>query len=67
MKSDWCNICVSVPWRSTKTWRDIKTWLLDNVGPNDYNMLGADPTNYKNRIVCFAWEEDAALFALKWK
>ena len=66
-KNYWCTIPVSVPWRSTGQFRDIRIWLLDNV-PNygDYEFVGVDLTNTKNRKYYFAREEDAAMFALRW-
>jgi len=66
MKKDWCNIPVSVPWRSTWHFLDLRIWLLDNVNELDYDFVGADPKNYKNRIYYFAKEKDALMFMLKW-
>jgi len=66
MKSDWCNIQVSVPWRSSGHFRDLRIWLLDNVNELDYDFDGADPNNQANRIVYFAKEQDAVWFRLKW-
>lgn len=58
---------VSVPWRSTGQWRDLQIWLLDNVPRYaDYVFIGADIKNTRNRIYCFAYEKDAALFTLRW-
>lgn len=63
----WCNIPVSVPWRSTGHFRDLRIWLLDNV-PNhgDYEFVGVDSNNPDNRIYYFSREEDAIFFTLRW-
>lgn len=66
MKSDWCNIRVSVPWRSIGQFRDLRIWLLDNVKETDYDFDGVDPNNQDNRIYWFARKEDAILFSLRW-
>lgn len=65
MKTDWCNIPVSVPWRSTGQFRDLRIWLLDNVNERDWDFDGADPKNAENRIFYFAHRKDAMWFALK--
>lgn len=65
-KRDWCNIPVSVPWRSTGHFRDLQIWLIDNIDSLDWNIEGADYNNLDNRIVRFARERDAVLFALRW-
>lgn len=65
-KRDWCNIPVSVPWRSTGNFRDLQIWLLDNINSLDYNLDGVDYNDLDNRIVYFARERDAVLFALRW-
>lgn len=65
-KRDWCNIPVSVPWRSTGHFRDLQIWLIDNIDSLDWNIEGADYNNLDNRIVNFAYERDAVLFALRW-
>ena len=62
----WCTIPVSVPWRSTGQFRDLRIWLLDNVLNMDYDYFGVDYENTNNRKYYFAREEDAALFALRW-
>jgi hypothetical protein len=65
----WCNIPVSIPWRSSGNFRDIQIWLLDNV-PNhsNYEYAGMDYTrpSKDKRVYYFAHEEDAAMFALRW-
>jgi len=66
----WCTIPVSVPWRSTGHFRDLRIWLLDNV-PNhgDYEFAGVDSDllpNKDNRVYYFAHEEDAIMFSLRW-
>lgn len=66
MKRDWCNIPVSVPWRSTGQFRDLRIWLLDNVNERDWDFDGADHVNAENRIFYFARKQDATAFALKW-
>lgn len=67
MRSDWCNIRVSVPWRGTGHFRDLRIWLLDNVNELDYEFKGMDLDNSSNRIFYFALKEDATMFALRWK
>ena len=66
MKSDWCNIRVSVPWRSSGKFRDLQIWLIDNVKDTDYEFKGMDPNNSNNRIFYFALKSDAVQFALRW-
>lgn len=66
MKQDWCNIPVSVPWRSTGHFRDLQIWLIDNLNTLDWDIVGADMNNLDNRIVMFARSRDAVLFALRW-
>ena len=63
----WCNIPVSFPWYSTGQFRDLRIWLLDNV-PNhdDYEFGVVDRPFFETRIIYFAREEDAAMFALRW-
>ena len=66
----WCNIPVSVPWRSTGQYRDLRIWLLDHV-PNhsDYELGGHDYDYHPDkdhRVVYFAREQDATMFALRW-
>lgn len=63
---DWCNIPVSVPWRSTGHFRDLRIWLIDNVNSLDWTIDGVDYNDLNNRIVRFAQERDAILFALRW-
>lgn len=65
-KHDWCNIPVSVTWRSTGQWRDLRIWLIDNVHDLDYDLAGVDLENYDKRVIYFAREQDATAFALKW-
>jgi hypothetical protein len=65
MKLDWCNIQVSIPWRSTGHFRDLQIWLLDNVDERDWDFDGADTKNPNNRLFYFAKERDACLFALR--
>lgn len=66
MKSDWCNIQVSVPWRGTRSFRDLRIWLIDNVHDTDYEFKGMDNYNSDNRIFWFARKPDAVQFALRW-
>ena len=66
MKRDWCNIPVSVSWRSTGNYRDLQIWLIDNIDSLDWYIDGLDFNNPNNRIVRFARERDAVLFALQW-
>lgn len=65
-KHDWCNIPVSVPWRSSGHFQDLRIWLIDNINSLDYNLDGVDYNDLSNRIVYFAYERDAVLFALRW-
>lgn len=65
-RRDWCNIPVSVPWRSTGHYRDVQIWLIDNIDSLDWDLDGLDFNNPNNRIVRFARERDAVLFALRW-
>jgi len=62
----WCYIPVSVPWRSSGNFRDLRIWLLDNVPATDWEIEGHDPKNLDNRIVRFTKKQDAVLFALRW-
>ena len=66
MKSDWCNIKVSVPWRSSGHFRDLRIWLLDNVEYTDYYFHGGDPNIEGNRLYYFVRKEDAVWFSLMW-
>jgi hypothetical protein len=66
MKADWCNIPVSLPWRGSGHFRDLRIWLLDNVDERDWDFDGVDPKNSNNRIYYFAREKDANWFALRW-
>ena len=65
-KEERCNIPVSVPWRSTGTWRDVRIWLIGNIKDANYDLGGVDMLNLDNRIVRFAREQDAVLFSLTW-
>jgi hypothetical protein len=65
-KRDWCNIPVSVPWRSPGQWRDLRIWLQENVNDMDYDDAGVDLADYNKRVIYFAKEKDAAWFALRW-
>jgi hypothetical protein len=66
-KRDWCNIPVSVPWRSTGQWRDLRIWLIENVHDMDYDAYaGVDLEDYDRRVFYFAQKKDAVLFALRW-
>lgn len=65
MKRYWCNIPVSIPWRSTGNFRDLQVWLLDNIHDTDWEIEGADFNNLNNRIIRFANKKDAVLFALR--
>jgi hypothetical protein len=62
----WCTIPVSVPWRSTGHFRDLRIWLLDNVSDYNYEFDGVDHPFTDNRVYYFALEQDAAMFALRW-
>ncbi len=66
MKADWCNIPVSLPWRGSGHFRDLRIWLLDNVDERDWDFDGVDPKNSNNRIYYFAREKDANWFSLRW-
>ena len=58
---------ISVRYCGTGQWRDLRIWLLDNVHNRDsYVIDGADMNNYQNRVVRFAYEKDAIMFALRW-
>lgn len=63
---DHCNIPIKILYRGTREWRDLRLWLLDNVGPEDYVLAGSDLNHYSLRVVWFAHERDAVLFALRW-
>lgn len=65
-KADWCNIRVSVPWRSTGHFRDLRIWLLDNVNQSDYDFVGVEGNEVDNRVFYFAFEKNAMLFTLRW-
>ena len=65
-RSDWCNIKVSVPWRGTRNFRDLRIWLIDNVRDIDYEFKGMDLSDANNRIFYFALEKDATMFSLRW-
>jgi hypothetical protein len=66
MKSDWCNIPVSLPWRGSDHFRDLRIWLLDNIDECDWDFDGSDPKNQENRIYYFAKKQDATTFSLRW-
>jgi hypothetical protein len=66
VKDDWCNIRVSVPWRGTRSFRDLRIWLIENVKDTDYEFKGMDNVNSDNRIFWFAYEQDAMMFTLIW-
>ena len=59
-------ISVWVPWRSTGHWRDVRIWLLDNVEAGYYQVMGSGDSHHTTRVVDFASEKDATLFALRW-
>lgn len=65
-KRDWCTIPVTVPWRSTGQWRDLRIWLIENVHDMDYDAAGIDLADYNNRVFYFAQKKDAVMFALRW-
>lgn len=65
-KRDWCNIAVSVPWRSHGQWRDLRIWLQENVNDMDYDAAGVDLEAYDRRVFYFARKKDAVWFALRW-
>lgn len=65
-KRDWCNIAVSVPWRSPGQWRDLRIWLQENVHDMDYDAAGTDLMDLHHRVFYFARAKDATLFALRW-
>lgn len=66
-KKSWCTIPVSVQWRSTGQFRDLRIWLLDNISADNYEFggLGHDPFT-DHRVYYFAREQDATLFSLRW-
>ena len=66
MKADWCNIRVSVPWRSNRHFRDLRIWLLDNINDLDYDFMGVEFGDLDNRIYYFARQDDAVMFTLRW-
>lgn len=66
MKQDWCNIPVSVPWRSSGNYRDMQIWLIDNLDLLDWDLDGVDMNDLNRRIVRFARQKDAVLFSLRW-
>jgi hypothetical protein len=65
-KRDRCNIAVSVTYRSTGQWRDLRIWLIDNVHDMDYDAAGVDLQDYDRRVIYFARSKDAMWFALRW-
>ena len=67
MEKYWCKIPVSIPWKSSGHFRDVRIWLLDNVPHHgSYHFDGVDFQNMNNRVYYFEKEKDAALFALRW-
>jgi ABC-type taurine transport system substrate-binding protein len=66
MKADWCNIKISVPFRSTDHFYKLFGWLKENVDNRDYDFVGMDYEREDNRIIYFAQEKDAVLFVLRW-
>lgn len=61
-----CSVRVSIPWKSTGNFRDLRCWLIDNIHEDDYVLYGADLNYYNNRVVYFRYEQDAILFKLRW-
>lgn len=64
MRDGWYR--VSVSWRGTGHFRDLRIWLMDNVRDHMYVLDGVDLNDYEKRVVCFARKQDAVLFALRW-
>jgi hypothetical protein len=64
--SSYPTIRVSVPWRGTGHFRDLRIWLIDNVRDSDYYHDGEDHNDPDHRIVVFSRQDDAAMFALRW-
>lgn len=60
------SIKISVPWKSTGHFRDLRIWLIDNIMKDCYCLEGVDFYNVNNRIVSFSNENDATLFSLRW-
>ena len=65
-KRDWCNIPVRVRWQGSNQWQDLRCWLQEHVHDFDYDAAGADLQDYRKRVIWFAREQDATLFALRW-
>ena len=65
-KADWCNIKVSAPWDGTPFWPEVRDWLQENVDKRDYEIGGHPRYDMSKRVVYFAHEKDAVLFALRW-
>ena len=65
-KQDWCNIPVTVLYCSTGQWRDLRIWLIDNVRDTDYDFINEPYLELNKRVIYFAREQDAVLFALRW-
>lgn len=65
-KLDRCYIPISVPWKSTGNFRDLHIWLIDHIDDKNYTLGGIDLFNDKNRMVYFAYEDDAITFKLIW-
>ena len=63
----WCKIHIDAPWKSTGNWRDVRIWLIDNCGRDDYEISHerVDRDDIHRRVY-FAKEKDAIMFALKW-
>ena len=65
MKQDWCYIRVEVAWKGTRQFRELQTWLDENVDYGNYDW-GANTKNPDNRVYYFAHRQDATMFALRW-
>jgi hypothetical protein len=58
---------ITVPFKSTGHFRDLRIWLIDNVAVSDYLILGADVHGLSyTKVVWFKYEKDAIMFALRW-
>ena len=63
MKADWCNIPVTMPWKGSQHFRELLTWLDQNIDRRDWDW---DSVGGFHRIYYFAHQADALHFALKW-
>lgn len=65
-KRDWCNIPVQVQWQGSSQWQDLRVWLQEHVHDWDYDAAGVDIDKHIWRVIWFARERDAVMFALRW-